>query len=76
MEKPVAPGIYSLSLAFEGRLDKSILGFYKSVYTNQEGQKRTIATSKFQPTYARRAFPCMDEPTFKSTFTTTLVHLV
>ena len=42
-----------------------ILGFYKSTYVNSNGQTRAIATSKFQPTYARRAFPCFDEPSFK-----------
>jgi len=71
---PVGPGVYRLDLEFNGRLDRSILGYYKSVYRNKEGEQKTIATSKFQPTYARRAFPCMDEPTFKSTFKTTLVR--
>ena len=30
-----------------------IVGFYKSVYVDENGVKRSIATSKFQPTYAR-----------------------
>ena len=29
------------------------MGFYKSVYVDENGVKRSIATSKFQPTYAR-----------------------
>ncbi|GFW97473.1 glutamyl aminopeptidase [Trichonephila clavipes] len=37
-------------------------------------RRRYLATSKFQPTYARRAFPCFDEPSFKSTFSVALVH--
>lgn len=33
-----------------------------------------MASSKFQPVDARRAFPCMDEPNLKATYTVTLVH--
>ncbi|KAK3890035.1 hypothetical protein Pcinc_005999 [Petrolisthes cinctipes] len=70
----LSPGNYTLHLEFEGSLDGSIVGFYRSVYTTKAGEKRSIATSKFQPTDARSAFPCFDEPSFKSTFTTTLVR--
>ena len=44
------------------------------MYSNAKGEKVAIATSKFQPTYARKAFPCFDEPSFKSTFSVTLVR--
>ena len=70
---PVPVGLYTLSMKFRGRLDRDILGFYRSTYVDDEGKSHKIATSKFQPTYARRAFPCFDEPSFKSTFKTTLV---
>ena len=74
LEAEVVAGNYSLSMEFNGNLTRGITGFYKSVYTNRIGEKVSIATSKFQPTYARKAFPCFDEPSFKSTFTTVLVR--
>lgn len=35
---------------------------------------RYIATTKFEPTYARRSFPCFDEPSFKSKYNVSLVR--
>ncbi|RUS89810.1 hypothetical protein EGW08_002422 [Elysia chlorotica] len=70
-----APGNVSLHLGFEGSLVKGIVGIYKSTYTNTKtNEERSITTSKFEPTYARRAFPCFDEPNIKAEYTITLIH--
>ncbi|XP_072050679.1 glutamyl aminopeptidase-like [Amphiura filiformis] len=74
MEDELTPGEYEIELHFTNSLVGKIVGFYKSIYTNAAGEERWLATSKFQPTDARRAFPCLDEPDFKANFTTTLEH--
>ncbi|XP_049950895.1 glutamyl aminopeptidase-like isoform X1 [Schistocerca serialis cubense] len=73
--QPLQPGDYRLSLHFAGSLDVNLVGFYRSRYTDKDtGQRRNIATSKFQPTYARQAFPCFDEPGFKARFSVRIVR--
>jgi puromycin-sensitive aminopeptidase len=70
--EPVAPGEPRLELAFRGVLNDQLRGFYRSTFTDEHGQERTLATTQFESTDARRAFPCWDEPDFKAGFAVTL----
>ncbi|XP_073998601.1 endoplasmic reticulum aminopeptidase 1-like isoform X3 [Rhodnius prolixus] len=59
---------YTLTMKFTTKLSKEMEGFYISSYINKDGEKRYLATTHFEPTYARTAFPCFDEPQFKARF--------
>ncbi|KAK3599710.1 hypothetical protein CHS0354_037183 [Potamilus streckersoni] len=59
---------------FEGPLKDDLHGLYLSRYQNGIGQTVYIATTQFQPTDARKAFPCFDEPAIKAEFDITLVR--
>lgn len=67
------PGHYTLRLAFSGVLNDKLRGFYRSSYTDADGNDKTLATTQFESTDARRAFPCWDEPAAKAVFQVTLV---
>lgn len=51
----------------------AFLGFYRSSYESEEGLKNYSVT-QFEPTFARTAFPCFDEPRFKVEFQLTVTH--
>ncbi|XP_038621881.1 endoplasmic reticulum aminopeptidase 1 [Tachyglossus aculeatus] len=59
---------YTVAIEYTGTLSEGFSGFYKSTYKTQEGEMRTLASTHFEPTAARMAFPCFDEPAFKATF--------
>ena len=67
------PGNYRLMLGFEGVLNDKLRGFYRSVFKDDGGKEHVIATTQFESTDARRAFPCFDEPDFKAVFGITLI---
>ena len=67
------PGTSRLNLSFTGTLNDQLRGFYRSTFTDDDGEQRVIATTQFESTNARRAFPCWDEPDLKAVFEVTLV---
>ncbi|KAF7396623.1 hypothetical protein HZH66_007485 [Vespula vulgaris] len=72
----LTPDNYILRMNYSGTLSNKINGFYLSSYTvNSENDRvRKLAVTQFEPTYARKTFPCFDEPSFKSVFHIRIVH--
>ncbi|XP_041853604.1 aminopeptidase N-like isoform X2 [Melanotaenia boesemani] len=64
---------YHLYTDFTGELADDLGGFYRSEYW-ENGVKKVVATTQMQPTDARKAFPCFDEPAMKAFFFITLMH--
>uniref|UniRef100_A0A671V0M6 Aminopeptidase n=1 Tax=Sparus aurata TaxID=8175 RepID=A0A671V0M6_SPAAU len=64
---------YQLFTEFTGELADDLGGFYRSEYW-ENGERKVVATTQMQPTDARKAFPCFDEPAMKAIFHITLIH--
>lgn len=66
---------YVLKINFTRKMEEKLEGFYISSYTDSSSDKRKfMATTHFQATSARTAFPCFDEPALKATFSLKMVH--
>jgi puromycin-sensitive aminopeptidase len=73
LERTLRPGMADLHVQFHGTLNDKLRGFYASTYTADDGSTKVIATTQFESTDARRAFPCWDEPDCKAVFGITLI---
>ncbi len=71
-DQPLKAGQYRLDLKFVGTLNDDLAGFYRSRYIDLRGNEAYLATTQFEAPYARKAFPCFDEPLFKAPFTVTM----
>ena len=65
--QPIEPGTMTLSIQFTGTLNDQLRGFYRSHYTNPEGVQQTLATTQFEATAARRAFPLLCQQSILNT---------
>jgi len=72
LDDSIPVGQATVSIEFRGTLNDKLHGFYRSTYTAMDGEGKTIATTQFEATDARRAFPCWDEPDLKATFSVEL----
>ncbi|KAG1728236.1 hypothetical protein EDB19DRAFT_1913890 [Suillus lakei] len=61
-----------LSIGFSGKLTGAMMGYYKSSFEHG-GTKKYYTLTQFDPTAARRPFPCWDEPLLKATFAVTII---
>ena len=58
-------GAATLTIAYDAAYDESLVGVYRAA-ADRAGAHAVF--SKFEAIYARRAFPCFDEPSFKVPF--------
>lgn len=71
-EEIVKAGDWKLYINFNATIVDDLRGFYRSSFKNEDNEDVWIATTQFEPTAARMAFPCWDEPEYKSIFSITL----
>lgn len=60
-----------LMVFYEGKIQDSMHGFYKS-HWSKDGVEHTLLATQFESIHARKAFPCIDEPAAKATFSLSL----
>jgi puromycin-sensitive aminopeptidase len=69
---PVTAKTIQLTVQFIGYLNNQMAGFYRSEYTDMNGQKKIMASTQFESLDVRRCFPCIDEPGVKAIFSVQL----
>ncbi len=67
-------GPHRLSVKFSGTINEQGQGLYYMRYQEENtGAKKIALATQFEPTDARRFFPCWDEPSFRARFQLTVV---
>ncbi|KAE9420674.1 hypothetical protein Angca_006406, partial [Angiostrongylus cantonensis] len=71
----LAPGEFvQLEIEFNGEVLADMSGLYISTHTDSFGRRLQSAVTQFEPAYARKMFPCFDEPNFKATFQLSVIR--
>ncbi|VVC40903.1 Hypothetical protein CINCED_3A018294 [Cinara cedri] len=63
---------YTVCIFFRGILRDDGIGFFRSSYTFSLDSKKWLAATQFRPIHARSAFPCYDEPKYRTPFNLSL----
>ncbi len=66
-------GDVQVKIVYETKLTDTMMGIYPSYY-EVAGQKKQLIGTQFETNAARQAFPCVDEPEAKATFTLALKY--
>lgn len=66
-DKTLAAGKHTLSLAYQGKINKQAYGLFVLDYETDKGKRQALFT-QFEAPDARRMFPSWDEPNFKASF--------
>ncbi|CAL1297547.1 unnamed protein product [Larinioides sclopetarius] len=75
LQEKIPVGVYYLELEFAGKFATSGTGMDRYEYRNREsGLTSQLLATRFEATYARKVFPCFDEPAFKAKFKLSVVH--
>ena len=69
VERPLSEGPATVHITYSGILNSEMRG----LYLGKDDQGRKYASTQFESTDARRAFPSFDEPDYKATFDITAV---
>ncbi len=65
-------GDIEVHIEFDGIITEDLAGIYKSTYEYKD-KKEYLITTQCESPYARRIFPCFDEPDKKATFDVTAI---
>ncbi|UQS82508.1 M1 family metallopeptidase [Bombilactobacillus folatiphilus] len=63
----IEPGSVQIKIQYQAPLTDTMMGIYPSYY-QVDGVEKQIVGTQFETTAARQAFPCVDEPAAKATF--------